>query len=100
MPITEPVPVPSCGYRTYMEPAQKDGVGPVRALLGGLPELLLRGVAAHRADAEETVPELLGDVGEVPGLRAHHTPVIHQPVGEHTNQMLVQVPGTSILHNP
>ena len=34
----------------------------------------------HWADHEETVPELLGDVGQVPCLGAHHTPVVHQAV--------------------
>lgn len=38
-----------------MEPSEEDGVGAARALLGGLPELLLGGIPVHRIDAEEAV---------------------------------------------
>ena len=37
-------------------------------------------IPVHGAYHEEAVPELLGDVGQVSRLRAHHTPVVNQAV--------------------
>lgn len=47
----------------------------------------------HWADHEEAVPELLGDVCQVPCLRTHHAPVIHQAVLNVMKSFLLQNAG-------
>ena len=64
--------------QTHVKSSQQNRVCPLGGFLRGLPELFLRGVPVHRTDPEQAVAELLGDVGEISGLRADNHSVINQ----------------------
>ena len=67
-----------CPFLTYMKPSQQDWIRPFCGFFCCFPKLLLRGISVHGTDSEQAVPELLGDVGQVPRLGAYNATVINQ----------------------
>ena len=63
---------------THVKSSQQNRVRPLCWFLSSLPELFLRSVSVHWTDPEQAVAELLGDIGEISGLRADDHSVINQ----------------------
>ena len=65
-------------FFTYMKSPQQDWIRSFCWLFSSFPKLFLRSISVHGADSEQAVPELLGDVSQVPRLRTNHTSVINK----------------------